>query len=330
MRTVRVDFLWPNGGLTANFLEIGDFTFSLSSEGPDPATTAGEAGIVLKRFFSGTAAFFNEDDEMGLVRAAVVVVGREDGVAGGLRMPGGLITEGREVVVVDFRTGVADAAGVVLEEVVRSAAVDGANDTLLGLADMPSFFLSSEASTELNDVRFRWDGVEVALVVEGGFFAAETLGRVGGLLRVVVGEDLVAEVVVGFESVEVRGATGLVRGRLGGTPVLAVVGLVGFSSVRDGNRSAMTMGNEAQQRESRQLLYVQSKKTTQDWKETSGDLCLRADEVDEAGPPARESNARAGQSFSKGERVSALFCAKPGTTGRVADRFAGWGKCSPK
>jgi hypothetical protein len=139
-------------------------------------------------------------------------------------------------------TGVrADVAAVARDDV---TADDGARDILLGLAEMPSFFLSSLASTELKDVLFKWDGVVVA-VAEIGFFAVDAVGRAGGLLKVVVGEARVAEVAVGFVKVDVRGATGLVKGRFGGTPVLGVVGvfaalgLAVFSAVRDGRRSAI-------------------------------------------------------------------------------------------
>lgn len=186
-------------------------------------TIAGEAGIVLRRFFSGAT-----DDANGRARVAVVAVVREAGFAGALRTPGGLVTAGRETVVAVFLAGV--AAGGLVDEVL-SVAVEGANDILLGFADMPSFFLSSDASTELMEVLFRCDdGVEVVLVA-AGFFTADRLGRAAGLLNVVVGELLVAEVVVGFDKVEVRGATGLVRGRLGGTPALVLVGLESLPSV---------------------------------------------------------------------------------------------------
>jgi hypothetical protein len=97
-------------------------------------------------------------------------------------------------------------------------------------------------------------------VVEAGFFAVDRLGRAGGLLKVVVGELLVAEVAVGFDRVDVRGATGLVRGRLGGTPALVLVGLVAFSSVRDGNLSAMFATRTKLQNSKCRAKYVQSKR----------------------------------------------------------------------
>ena len=78
------------------------------------------------------------------------------------------------------------------------------------------------------------------MVVDEGFFAVDTLGRAGGLLRVVVGDDLVAEVAVGLVKVDVRGATGLVSGLLGGMPGLTLGGLV-FSSVREGTLSAISV-----------------------------------------------------------------------------------------
>jgi hypothetical protein len=173
--------------------------------------------MVLKRFLSGIAAFFN--------------VERAAGVEGTLRVPGRLDTEGREVVVGVFRAGVAVA---ILEALVRSE-VEGAKDNLLGLANMPSFFLSSLASTELSDVRFRCEGVDEGVVVEEGFLTVERPGRAGGLFKVVVEEVLGAELALGLARVDVRGATGLVKGLLGGAPV------IGFSSVRDGTRSAILM-----------------------------------------------------------------------------------------
>ena len=153
MSTVRVDFLCPKEGRTGSLSETREPRFSLLPSGSAVSvTTAGEAGIVLKRFFSEITPFLSEDDDNCLVRVVVVEAVREAGVTGVLRVPGGLVKKGRVVVAVVFLTGV---AAVIRDEAVRSVAVEGAKDTLLGFADMPSFFLSSVASTELNDVRFR-------------------------------------------------------------------------------------------------------------------------------------------------------------------------------
>ena len=89
---------------------------------------------------------------MGLVRMTEVAV-RDVGVVGGLRAPDGLVTEGRVVGVGAFLAGV---DGVVLLEVGKlSVLVEGAWDILFGLAEIPSFFLSSSASTELTEACFR-------------------------------------------------------------------------------------------------------------------------------------------------------------------------------
>jgi hypothetical protein len=140
----------------------------------------------------------------GLVLVVLVGVVLEAGVAGALRTPGGLVNEERDVVVVVLLAGV--EAEVAEGRVV--VVVGGAIDIRLGRAEMPSF-LSSDASTELREVRLRWDGVLEAVVEVVGFFTVETAGRAGGLLRVVVGDAVFeAEVLVGLVNVEVRGATG--------------------------------------------------------------------------------------------------------------------------
>lgn len=199
---------------------------------------------MLKRFLSVAVTFLVEVEDRGLVRAVVGAGVRDAGTAGVLRIPGGLVNEDRDVVVVAFLAGVGvDAVDG------RDVVVDGARDILLGLADMPSLFLSSEASTELREVRLRWEGVLDAGVELVGFFTVETLGRAGGLFRVAVGDVFVAEVAVGLVRVEVRGATGLVSGRLGGTPeaVRVLAGLVDFSSVREASRSAISTRIEEEQ-----------------------------------------------------------------------------------
>ena len=149
MRTVLVDFLVPRGGRTGGGRLSEDDRFSLfSSEGVASLWATGDAGIVLKRFFSGIAAFLIEEDDIGLVRMTEVAE-REVGVTGGLRAPDGLVTVGRAVGVDVFLAGV---EGVVLLEVgILSVLVEEANDIRLGLAEMPSFFLSSSASTGLTE-----------------------------------------------------------------------------------------------------------------------------------------------------------------------------------
>ena len=109
--------------------------------------------MVLNRFFSGTAPVRRDEEDSGLVRVDEVIVERDAGVAGILRVPAGLVTEDRLLGTAGFLAGV--AAVVVLEGNVLSATVEGAKDILLGLAEIPSFFLSSVASAELTDVRFR-------------------------------------------------------------------------------------------------------------------------------------------------------------------------------
>ncbi len=232
-----MDFLWPSGGRTGGGRLAEDSRFSLlSSDGAVSVSTAGEAGMVLKRFFSGTVAFLSDVDDSGLVRVVEAVAEREEGVVGILRVPDGLVTEERDPGVAGFLAGV---EGVVLLEVdVLSALIVGASDILLGFADMPSSFLSSAASTELAGTCLRSDGVKVGVAVDAGLLAVETLGRAGGLPSAGDGDDLDTEVAVGLDKVEVRGATGLVSGLFGGIPALMLEWLV-FSSVRDGTLSAI-------------------------------------------------------------------------------------------
>lgn len=123
--------------------------------------------------------------------------------------PVGLVREEREVVE-GIPVLLAVVGTVDLAVDVRSDAVDGAIDILLGFADMPSFFVSS---TELNEDCFLWEGGDIALA---GFRTPAIVGRAGGLFKDVVGVDFAAEVEVGFDNVDVLGATGLVNGRLGG------------------------------------------------------------------------------------------------------------------
>ena len=78
----------------------------------------------------------------------------------------------------------------------------------------------------------------MGVLVDDGPLVVDTLGRVGGLLRVVLGVDLDAEVAVGLDNADVREATGLVNGRFGGMPDLMLDGFA-LSSERDGTLSAI-------------------------------------------------------------------------------------------
>ena len=53
-----------------------------------------------------------------------------------------------------------------------------------------------------------------------GFRALDKLGRAGGLLKDVLDVVFAVDVDVGLDRVDVRGATGLVNGRFGGTETL--------------------------------------------------------------------------------------------------------------
>ena len=77
----------------------------------------------------------------------------------------------------------------------------------------------------------------VVVFLEEGLFVVDTFGRAGGLLKLVADDDLGAEVEVCLDRFDVRGATGLVNGRFGGTPDL-VEGFA-LSSERDGSLSAI-------------------------------------------------------------------------------------------
>ena len=76
------------------------------------------------------------------------------------------------------------------------------------------------------------------MLLEEGLVVVDTFGRAGGLLRVVVDDDLEAEVAVGLDKFDVEGATGLVNGLFGGIPDLMLEGFV-LSSERDGTLSAI-------------------------------------------------------------------------------------------
>lgn len=142
----------------------GAASFSLSSSS-DSLLTAGEAGIVLRRFFpSDTAALRREDVEEVNGRDRRVAVGavRETGVDGTVRVFVGLAVLCRtkgfrsdvgEACMVDRREAVVAAVALV-EDVV----VVGAKDIRLGFAlSPPAFFFSSpdvKASVDACEFRF--------------------------------------------------------------------------------------------------------------------------------------------------------------------------------
>ena len=140
---------------------------------------------------------------------------REAGVGGAFLRPGGLVTDVLEDVGVCLVA--VDLAGVAAVARVDDVVV-GAIDSLLGLADMPSFFSSlagALASTDPDEMRLEWIVVPaVVAAVLGVFRTPDTLGRAAGLFNDVVADVLAADVEVGWVR---RGATGIVWGLLGGT-----------------------------------------------------------------------------------------------------------------
>lgn len=117
-------------------------------------TTAGEAGIVLSRFFSGKAALLC-DPRVDVGRLVLEVVG----VAGVRRAAVGLVTDVRvvdkrddvglvvDVRAVEGRVDVLLAGALTLLRVVDAAGVDpGASDIRFGRAAMPSFLSSPFSS----------------------------------------------------------------------------------------------------------------------------------------------------------------------------------------
>lgn len=139
----------PNAGLTGTFAEATSSFSLLSSGSLDRTTTAGEAGIVLNRFFSGAVVLRKFDEDRGReVLEVIVGVAREAGVVGVFLAPVGLVREERGVVdvIVVVLFAVLATEGLAID--VRSVAEVGANDILLGFADMPSFFDSSTEPTE--------------------------------------------------------------------------------------------------------------------------------------------------------------------------------------
>ena len=223
-----MDFLLPSAGLVGAFRLLFDLTFSLlSSSCCTLLGSAGEAGIVLRRFFSRPPALRSVEEDKGLVLSAVLGVVRPREVVAGFLTPGGLVTDVLDIVL-GRDTGV--FAGVVGAALVAEPA-DGANDTLLGFADKPSFFASSTGalpSVELFELRFVWVG-PVTLPVLGVLRVLATPGRVGGLLREVAPDVFAADVEVVLVDVERRGAVGVVTSLLGGT----------LPSARDDDRSAI-------------------------------------------------------------------------------------------
>jgi hypothetical protein len=185
--------------------------------------------MVLKRGFWPTAAEPTEREEevaSGRERAVVVAgVRLVLGVAGTFRAPVGLVVLCLAEVVRGWvevrRAGVAETDFAVE---VRSDEADGANDILLGLADIPSLLFSSpEGSTVLSESLFLWIPVEEEVEVRLGGFRTAALVVVGlarGLLKEPPMDGLLAEeddvVVVGRVLVDSRGAADLVAGLTAG------------------------------------------------------------------------------------------------------------------
>ena len=127
-------------------------SFSLSSsDGPASILTAGDAGIVLKRFFPPTTPALRREEANGLEapRAGASAVGREPGMAGPLLLLDGLSilerSRGLSLVVgggckVDLLSGVAET---VLAAVARLVVVVPDNDIFFAGPPIPIFFLSS-------------------------------------------------------------------------------------------------------------------------------------------------------------------------------------------
>ncbi len=223
--TERVDFLEPNVGRTATggFRAVSDVTFSLlSADSSAPDLTTGDAGIVLRRFFSATAPVVTdlEEDEAASRGLAGVVTDERElvGTVAGFLASIGLVVPWRAVVVEGW-TVVRRAGEAATDFVVE---VDGASDILLGFAEMPSLPFSSPEgfpSTVLSEPRVLWVTTEgVAFVVAGlRTVDAVVLGRAGGLLSEPPTADFVAvDVVDGRAAVDIRGVADLVTGLAAG------------------------------------------------------------------------------------------------------------------
>ena len=177
--TERVDLREPNGGREGGLRPSSWFSLFSSF----CSLTAGEAGIVLRRFRSAVAVA-GRPVEVALPAVPGRVV-RDAGVAGVFRRPEGLVTEGRVVVVGRAEVllaGVPTALRVV--DVANRSVVDGARDIRFGLAEMPSFLSSVLSSaTELIEVRLRCAAVVVGVVVAVVLRTVlGTVERTGGLL----------------------------------------------------------------------------------------------------------------------------------------------------
>ena len=233
--TERVDFLDPSAGRTGTgaFFPAADVTFSLlSSDSSAPDLAAGEAGIVLRRFFSPTGAVPRglEDEARVRGRAGVVAGVRAlIGVAATFLALLGLVVVCR----LDVAEGctVVRLAGVAVTDLVvpvRSDEVDGASDMRFGFAVMPSLLFSSPegfSSMVLPESLFLWAVIEEVETVVAGLRAVDAvvIGLAGGLLNELPTTGLVAvDVVDGREAVESLGAADLVTGFATGCGVFAL------------------------------------------------------------------------------------------------------------
>lgn len=223
-----------------------DSRFSLSSETSAPTLTAGEAGIVLRRFFGSVVAPVRVVEVSGLVRDVIVLgLALVEGLAGIRRLVGEAIAVRLEAFFSSWPRDVLPSEvlvvviGIDLAVDVRSAVVDGASDIRFGFAPSPVVFFSSLdlASTELVDVCLTCD-------VDGVVLMEDEDGLAGGLLRVLV---FSAVEVVGLERVENLGATGFVSG------FFAVVGLAPLSMV-EGGKPKTERGEERKKPERRDCL----------------------------------------------------------------------------
>lgn len=229
--TDLVDFLEPRGGRVGGFSPSED-RFSLSSS--RSLATAGDAGIVLNRFFSVAAAVRDARvDEVGRVSLAAGVAG-----VAVLRMDVGLVTD---ALVVAVGRAVVRLAGVpttllVVEEGTRSVLGVGAIDIRLGLAEIPSFLSSALSSpTEVVEGLLRCTEVAVeGVVVVVLRTVLGTVERTGGLLSDELVLARVLDIGVVLEVVDegvVRLAVVAVFGAVNGRRAAAAVGLgVAFSS----------------------------------------------------------------------------------------------------
>ena len=235
----RVDCRAPKVGREGAVLVVapeGLMVLLSSSEGSASVLTAGDAGIVLKRFLPSATPALRREDVMGLVLVRCVVFGavRAAGVAGvlvvfvGLRVlarPTGFLSEVGEGWIVDLLSGVAELAFVVE---VRPIVLP-ANDILLAGFPRLVFFFSSPDAPDLVPSSFEASEgralcVLPMVVVAGAVFRTAVLlvGLAGGLFSVLPAVDRAAVVLVVFmkEGVLVGVAFTPVNGRFGGTAAL--------------------------------------------------------------------------------------------------------------